>query len=41
MVEDMCQLAEPELGSSTTAARELRQANGCFGFGRHSRSLAG
>jgi hypothetical protein len=40
MIEYMCQLAEPELRGSTTAARVLRQANGCFGFGRHARSVA-
>jgi hypothetical protein len=36
----MCQLTEPELGGSTTAARVLRQANGCSCFRRHAASVA-
>jgi hypothetical protein len=40
MFEDLSQLAEPDLGRSTTAARVLRQANRGFGFGRHARTLA-
>ena len=36
VIENVCQLAEPELGGSTTAARELRQTNGCLCFGRHA-----
>jgi hypothetical protein len=35
MIQDLSQLAEPNFGGSTTAARVLREANGCFGFGRH------
>jgi hypothetical protein len=34
--EDMCQLAEPELGGSTTAARVLRESDGGLGFGGHA-----
>lgn len=41
MIENACQLAEPEFGGSTTAARVLRQTDGCFGFGRHPRKLLG
>jgi hypothetical protein len=35
--EDLGQLAEPQLGGSTTAARVLREANGGACFGRHRR----
>jgi hypothetical protein len=35
MVEDVGQLAEPELGRSTTAARVLRETDGGPGFGGH------
>ena len=35
VIEDVCQLTEPELGGSTTAARVLRQTDGGLGFGRH------
>jgi hypothetical protein len=35
VIENVCQLAEPELGGSTTAARVLREANGSLCFGRH------
>jgi len=40
VIEDVCQLTEPELGGSTTAAGELSQANGGLCFGRHARRLA-
>jgi hypothetical protein len=39
-LENVCQLAEPELGGSTTAACELREADGGLGFVGHRRSLA-
>ena len=38
--EDVGQLAEPQLGGSTTAPRELGQADRGLGFGRHGRTLA-
>ena len=36
-VEDVGQLAEPELGRSTTTPRVLREAEGGPGFGGHRR----
>jgi hypothetical protein len=39
MIQDLSQLAEPNFGGSTTAARVLREANGGLGFGRHGRSV--
>jgi len=35
VTEDVCQLAEPELGGSTTAPRVLREPDGGLGFGGH------
>ena len=35
-VEHLRQLAEPELGGSTTAARVLGEADRGLGFGRHA-----
>jgi hypothetical protein len=35
VIEDVRQLAEPELGGSTTAARVLGEADGGPGFGGH------
>jgi hypothetical protein len=40
LVEDVCQLAEPELGGSTTAARVLCQADRGLRFGRHDGNVA-
>jgi hypothetical protein len=35
VIEDLGQLAEPELGPSTTAARVLREADGGVSLRRH------
>ena len=40
MLENACQLAEPELGGSTTAASELGQTDGVFCFVGHPPNLA-
>jgi hypothetical protein len=39
VIEDVGQLAEPELGRSTTAARVLGEADGGAGFGGHRLAL--
>jgi len=35
LIEDVCQLAEPELGGSTTAAGVLGEPDRSLRFGRH------